>query len=372
MRRKMGMKKYILRFRVRRVVIVAMFLLWAVVFLTQCNKEDAPEATIAISETLTPSITTDTITAPDSTPPFTETQPDSEGTYVWNPMLTISEEQMERITNEGIEVRIKWDEDQDNAELVFENDGEEIVITTLGRDNSGQMRISIDDSDFSDAVEHGIDFVLGELESTVTPTAEPSPTPEATPEPAGDVEMSDEAAEAFEAIRSDLEGQFSIEYVDVNGFGAYQMLLVINEVNYHFEEPLLISPGHYAMATADCVFLNEENQEEEVTVLLASYKTGEGQLIGDRWREGQLETTLAVKNLIEREEGLSGAGQVLRIGFYHEAQAGNRSNTWPDGWYDDTFNELYTRSQIDDFARTGYPDDLNLLIPLDIGVQPIE
>ncbi len=76
MRRKTEMKKHILQFSVRRIIVIVIFLLCAVIFLTQCSKEDAPEVTIAISETLTPSITTDTTTVPDSLPPFIETQPD--------------------------------------------------------------------------------------------------------------------------------------------------------------------------------------------------------------------------------------------------------------------------------------------------------
>ena len=79
MRRKTEMKKHILQLNVRRVTVVVMLLLCAVIFLTQCSKEDAPEATIVASETITPSITTDTTTtAPDSTPLFTEITPSSE------------------------------------------------------------------------------------------------------------------------------------------------------------------------------------------------------------------------------------------------------------------------------------------------------
>ena len=79
MRRRPEIKKHILQLSVRKVTVVVIFLLCAVIFLTQCSKEDAPEATIVASETITPSITTDTTTtAPDSTPLFTEITPSSE------------------------------------------------------------------------------------------------------------------------------------------------------------------------------------------------------------------------------------------------------------------------------------------------------
>ncbi|MBE2223509.1 MAG: hypothetical protein IAF02_18355 [Anaerolineae bacterium] len=203
--------------------------------------------------------------------------------------------------------------------------------------------------------------------ATQLPTETPTPKPTATPVMI-EGKMNEEVQGAF-----DKQNLFFQQYYPALydwDTGTSEIKCMTNNVN--LGNTFEIAPDYQVLATFECHYLDVDGLQQYVVVPWVIVNTELGTtVIGDQWVD-EVVTTASIGEFLADTENLISNGELLLLGVHHLPEEGRRQISWPEGWYDGLFAQLYSYDGMGQFTQTGNPESLkDLLVPLTYGTPPV-